>query len=63
MAKRLTVHMKDSPRESWIEVDGERVEEIESVVVNYLQRSPDGLINFTVTGRVGFVNETGESKE
>ncbi len=26
MAKKLTVHVKDNPRESYIELDGERIE-------------------------------------
>lgn len=26
MAKKLTVHAKDNPRDSWVEVDGEQIE-------------------------------------
>lgn len=31
MAKRLTIHAAESPRETWLEVDGEIVEGIEAV--------------------------------
>jgi hypothetical protein len=57
MPKELTIHMADTPRSSWLEVDGEMVEGIEAVTVAYQQRSPDGLVSFTVQGRVGVKNE------
>jgi hypothetical protein len=42
MAKKLTVHAADKPRDSWLEVDGERVEGVESVQVTSQERSIDG---------------------
>lgn len=42
VAKRLTVHAADRPRDSWLEIDGERVEGVESVQVTTQERSIDG---------------------
>ena len=57
MAKKLTVHFADSPRESWLEVDGEKIEGIESVQITAQERSIDGRVYFSVVGRVGVKHE------
>lgn len=51
MAKKLTVHAADRPRDSWLEVDGERVEGVESVQVTAQERSPDGAAVLSVVVR------------
>lgn len=56
MAK-LTVHMKDSPLESWLEVDGKRVEGIESVIVSAHDRVIDERVYLSIVARVPVKNE------
>lgn len=55
--------MADTPRSSWLEADGVMIEGIEAVTVAYQQRSPDGLVSFTVQGRVGVKNEQSKPKD
>lgn len=59
MTKHLTVHLKDSPRQTWLEFDGEPVEGIESVLVSYEDRTIDGLVALHILGRVHVENEQG----
>ncbi len=40
--RKLIVHAADRPRDSWLEIDGERVEGVESVQVTTQERSIDG---------------------
>jgi hypothetical protein len=55
--KKLTVHMRDRVTDSYITVDGERVEGVESVQITAQERSLDGRVYFTVVGRVGVKDE------
>ncbi len=57
MAKKLTLHLKDRVTDSYLTVNGERIEGVESVQITAQERSVDGRVYFTVLGRVGVKDE------
>ncbi len=57
MAKKLTAHLKDRVTDSYLTVDGERIEGVESVQITAQERSIDGRVYFTVVGRVNVKDE------
>ncbi|MFP5372561.1 MAG: hypothetical protein ACLGI3_17690 [Actinomycetes bacterium] len=53
---RITVHVDDTPRRSWLEIDGQRVEGVEAVPLTTLDGEPVSC-TLTINQKVTVVDE------